>query len=150
MNLASGIRGLRPEKLFSIQVFVISLLWMALLHFLDIQNNIGFTNPIQRMLVLFIAHAITFSLLLAPYFLLRNKLSQKSLTLLLVIAVVVVSPVRGFAFFYLLRAVVGRDAAPLALRVSGSLTNLSFAIIVAWIGISAVETHRIGRQRLIE
>jgi signal transduction histidine kinase len=141
---------LLPTKLFTPQVFFVSLFWMAILHFLDWENNNGLSQPAQRSVALVAAHLVAFALPALVYLGLRLRLTNDRLTIALIIAIVAAAPLRGLSFFYMLELINGEDPAGMVMRITGSLTNMTFAVVVAWVGFSAAENHNQRKRRLIE
>jgi signal transduction histidine kinase len=139
-----------PGQLFTPQVFFVSLAWMAVLHFLDWENNNGLSQPGQRAVALVVAHLATFALPAVVFLGLRTRISEHQLTLLLIVAILIAAPLRGFAFFHLLEWINGADTSSVGLRMAGSLTNVTFAVVLAWFGFSAAEHHNRRKQRLIK
>jgi signal transduction histidine kinase len=140
---------LLPERLFTPAVFFVSLFWMMILHFLDWENNNGLNQPAQRSVAVLVAHLVAFAPPAIVYLGLRRRLKQPRLVQALFLAIVIAAPLRGFTFFHLLEWINGQDRAGVVHRMTGSLTNLTFAIVVAWVGFSAAEHHKRRKQRLI-
>lgn len=137
-----------PERLFTLPVFLISLLWMCLMHFLDIENNAGIAPLYQRFLVLLTVHLIPFAFAAVVLVAWSRRLPGRIPAM--IFAVVTASALRGFAQFQGLNFISARPLHDELFRVAASLTNTSFAIVIAWAGSSAVELHRRRRERLLD
>lgn len=139
-----------PERLFSPGVFAVSLAWMSVLHLLDYANNSNIAPAWQRVVVLLLMHVIPFACAALVLLLLRARVSAHILMILLIVAVVVGAGLRGYVQFYALDFISARPLDDLTFRITASLTNSSFAILISWAGASAIEAHKRRRQRLIE
>lgn len=150
MSGKTRVFRLLPEKLINSAVFLVSLAWMTMLHFLDYENNSKIASIYARFVVLVIVHTVPFAVSGAVFVLLRNRVKTNSLILWLVSSIVVGSALRGYTNFYLLNFISERKVEGLAFRVSASATNASFAILMAWAAYSAIDSHKRRKQSLLE
>lgn len=143
-------RFLLPGVLISVQVFTVSLAWMALLHFVDIENYGDLGNPYARALLLIVIQFIAFSVPALAYFTLRTRLRPGALTITLLIALAIGVTLRGIALDRGLSLIAGQPFEQSGLRLATSILNVTLAIVIVWVVFSVVELQRRSRQRLLE
>jgi two-component sensor histidine kinase len=141
---------LLPEQLFTPSVFLVSLGWMLMLHLMSYWNNAGIAPWYERVLVHIVIHFVPFAIAGLVYLALRRQTSDQRLLLFLVPAVIAGCAARGFAQVYGLNLISARVIDDPDFRIAASTTNTGFAILIAWAGFSAAESHRRRRQRLAE
>lgn len=150
----TGERGwqrlLLPERLLTWPVFASSLVWMMLLHFVDVENNAGYGAWAERAALLVFVHAVAFAFPAVTYLLLRRVVIADVLMILLFLSIAMGSTVRGWLLSEGLEVLTNTTRDDLALRIGASLTNVTVAVTLVWVGVSSAELHRRRRERLLE
>jgi signal transduction histidine kinase len=144
---AQGITStLSPETLRSWPVFIVTLGWSTVIHFLDVTTD-GSDNPALRIAVVLAAHLITFSVvwLIAGFL---RWLPPVLGALSMIPAAGIVGMLRGFVFAYLLFAS-GIDSEPLvSYRVFGGFAAITLPIMITAIIVKQVRDFQSTRSRL--
>jgi hypothetical protein len=147
MITASGITSiLSPATLRSWPVFVVSLGWSAVIHFLDVTTDSS-ENPLLRVAVVVLSHLILFVgvWLVAG---LLSRLSPVAGALAMIPAAGAFGMLRGFIFANLLFAS-GLDPEPLiSYRVFGGFASITLPLIITAIIVKQVQDFQDTRSRL--
>lgn len=139
-----------PAKLVTAPVFLISLAWIALGHFLDFENYGQVADPYERVLLLVAVQFVAFAPPALAYFSLRRWLQPTRLVALLLVSLVLGAALRSYALYRGLDLIGVVPPNESAVRVVASIVNVALAMVIVWAGFSAAESHRRRRHRLQE